>query len=510
MKSRATWTTKKTRTEPILSPSSSIELSWPEKGAARDQARTVHFPEFHCTARYRAGEPLAPSLALTGARAGARAGAKGAARSARSARSGRGGQKLFPSPPVLSPGTHTLLEGDNIHALRALHAAGVDFHFIYIDPPYNSGQNFTYRDKQGGHDSSGSGSSASGSTRSGSTRSGSRLGDGGIPCSESAWLSFMYPRLAWAHKVLREDGVLFVSIDDRQHASLVLLLNEIFGKAGHVATLKWRKKRKPSFLDAHMSSVVEYILVYARDPAKLPRFRGEETQETTRPVLNAANAEGDRILRRGTEARCADGLYKKGAYVNRTLGIELLEDAHVVKGCLAEAVRVRGRFRVSQEILDKSVFVTAQFGLRRHVLAEEKSHKHVSDDCAGWPTNEDAETELRSIFGTRVFDYAKPVGLVRNLLAMCPVRGHEEFRCLDFFAGSGTLAEAVLAQNAADAANRMFTCVQSPERITAKGVPSNLTTIFEITLARANHAHARFDDGRVLEVFSSRERSTLP
>lgn len=422
-----------------------IELSWPGKASAKAEAESIDFTEFH---------PVSSPLR------------------------GFSGARLFPSPPQVPGHRHMLLEGDNLHALRALYAAGVDYHFIYIDPPYNSGQTFTFRDSQGGAN------------------------------PEAAWLSFMYARLVWASRVLRDDGVLFVSIDDRQHASLALLLSEIFGKENHVATLKWRKKRKPSFLDAHCASVLEYILVFAKNAKKLPRFRGDAAQEATRPVLNAANAESERILPRGTEARCPDGVYAKGPYVNRTLGLELLEDARVRGGCLANDVRVRGRFRVSQEILDKTVFITPQFGLRRHVLPEEQTFKHVTDDCTHWPTNEDAEAEIRRIFGSRVFDYAKPVGLVRNLLAMCPVKPGAEFRCLDFFAGSGTLAEAVLAQNAADGVPRLFTCVQSPEPLAQP--QGELRTIFDITLARAQFALQASGDTRALDVFSSSLPLSLP
>jgi hypothetical protein len=435
-----------------------VELHWPGKASAQAQAVDEAFPDF---------QPVAQL-----------AGGQGSSR--RRAGALHVGPRLFPSPPQWPGKSHALLEGDNLHALRALHAAGADFHFIYIDPPYNSGQTFTFRDTQGGAD------------------------------TQASWLSFMYPRLAWARRVLREDGALFVSIDDRQCAALTLILDEIFGKENHVATLKWRKKRKPSFLDAHCGSVIEYVLVYARHARKLPRLRGNPTEEATRPVLNAPNAEVVRILRGGTEARCPDGLYAKGAYVNRTLGIELLDAARVVQGHLVEDVRVRGRFRVSQAILDKTVFITPQFGLRRHVLPEEATFKHASDDCTNWPTNEDAEAELRAIFGKRVFDYAKPVGMLRNLLSMCPVSKPGEFRCLDFFAGSGTLAEAVLAQNAEDGGARLFTCVQSPEELPEGLVVPECRTIFDICLARAKHALRVHDERRPLDVFSSSPHASVP
>ena len=391
-------------------------------------------------------------------------------------------------PPAFFENSHSLIAADNLFALRALHAAARDFHFIYIDPPYNSGQNFTFKDSAVGKRSD----------------------------AEADWLTFMYPRLFWAREVLRDDGVIFVSIDDRQMASLCLMMNEIFGKQNHVGTLKWRKKRKPSFLDSHLSSTIEYILVFAKQKKLLSKFTGEKTEESTRPVLNAGNAVVTRVLRRGTEARCADGVYKKGQYINRTLGIELLQDATVLKNCLVNEVTVQGRFRVSQDILDRGVFVTSAFGLRRHVLPEEQAFKHVSDDCTDWPTNEDAEQEIRKIFGTRVFEYAKPVGLVQNLLAMCTPQDNE-FRCLDFFSGSGTLAEAVLAQNALDLKNRTFCCVQSCEPISAgklaklKAAPqlgvlgveklAHLRSIFDITKARIDCVRQKYDANAPFEIF---------
>lgn len=383
--------------------------------------------------------------------------------------------------PFVPPLSHHLLVGDNLDALKALRRDfGDAFDFIYIDPPYNSGQSLTFLDSQK-------------ESRGGSSR------DAG-----SAWLSFLLPRLTLARNLLKSDGVLFVSIDDREAAALTLLLREIFGASNHLATLKWRKKRKPSFLDRHVSAVIEYVLVFAKDARRFPKLLGEATEEATRPVLNASNAISERLLRQGTPALCPDGTYPPGVRTNRTLALELLEEANVLKGRLTSDVRVRGRFRVSQEILDASVFLTRSFGLRRRVLESERKRKHASDDCTTWPTNEDAEGEMRQVFGHRVFDFPKPVGLVRNLLRMCQFSETSPVRCLDFFAGSGTLAAAVLAQNAEDGGKRLFTCVQSPEPIRNPAVRVAMEAnavawempspqrISDITVARIRHALSHY------------------
>lgn len=385
------------------------------------------------------------------------------------------------SRPVtqINPNGHHVIVGDNLQALEFLHATtDIKFNFIYIDPPYNSGSKLSYNDSR------------------------SRKGDAD---PVSTWLNFMYPRLQLARMVMEESGYIFVSIDDRQYAELTLIMHEIFGRENHIGTLKWRKKRKASFLDQHLSTTMEYILVYARDCRKAKKLLGEKANEATRPVLNASNQISERVLKKGTPAFCADGVYKKGVLKNRTLEFELLSDMVIKGGKLAAETKVRGRFRVSQEVLNKSVFVTKNFGLRRHVDESERTRKHATDDATEWPTNEDAETELRDIFQTKVFTYPKPVGLIRNLLSMCEVPQGRSFYCLDFFAGSGTLSEAVLEANKDDGAQRRFFCIQSPEPLPeAQGV-DGLKTIADLTCLRAAKAHEKCNDPAKLFMYEMRE-----
>lgn len=371
----------------------------------------------------------------------------------------RGKKETFES---LKPGPHYVVVGDNLQGLEYLDAtADLSFRFIYIDPPYNSGSKLTYND--------------------------SRSRRGNVD-PVSTWLNFMYPRLKAAHRVLNEKGYIFISIDDRQYAELTLMMHEIFGRENHIGTIKWRKKRKASFLDQHFSTTMEYILVYAKNRAKAPKLMGEMSSEQTRPVLNASNQVSTRVLKKGTPAHCKDGTYARGVLKNRTLEYECLDDLIVVKGKLKKDVRVRGRFRVSQDVLDKSVFVTKNMGLRRNVADDEKSRKHATDDATAWPTNEDAENELRTLFKERVFTYPKPVGLIQNLLQMVDAKSKEPFYCLDFFAGSGTLAEAVVEANKFDGGNRRFFCIQNKEPLAQAVESSGLQTIADLTLARAQHA----------------------
>lgn len=338
-----------------------------------------------------------------------------------------------------SPPHHRLFAEDNLEALRLLREAGQRYDVIYIDPPYNTGSSLTYKDKQ--------------------THVSATLTE--------AWLDHIYPRMLLAREVLKDTGVLFVSIDDTEACHLLTLLREIFGKENHLGTIKWRRKRKPSFLDRHLSATLEYVLVFARDARQCPRLVGKETEEPTRPVLNAANKIVERCIPQGMEAHCADGSYEPGEYRNRSLAFTLKDPLCVRGGRVLTPARVEGPFRIQQDLWHQTGFITRNFGLRRRVLESERKRRHAEDDGTAWPTNEDAQEELRKIFdGQRVFDFPKPVGLLMELLSMVSVKDvNVSQHCLDFYAGSGTFLIAALEQSRRDGIERKVDLVQSREQV---------------------------------------------
>jgi adenine-specific DNA-methyltransferase len=357
-----------------------------------------------------------------------------------------------------------LICGDNLHALRYLSKLDSErFHFVYIDPPYNTGQQFAYSDRMPGSGS-----------------------------ASDSWLSFMYPRLCLGRELLRPDGLFCVSIDDHEYPNLSVLLREIFGSENHLMTIKWRRKRKPSFLSKHVSTIFEYILVFAKDAKQLPKLRGEAATETSRPVLNHGNAKVERTIRAGTAARCSDGERPTGEYKIRSLGYELLDPLIIKNSKVAAECRIVGPFRVGQELLDRTLFITRDWGLRRMVEESEMGHKHVSDDGSQWPTNEDADKETVERFGDRVFSFAKPTRMLCELIKMYPVGvGGEKhdvtaaspLRFLDFFAGTGSFGEAVHLQSSLDEIPRSFTLVQSAEPFANPALP-HCKTIFDLAVHR--------------------------
>jgi adenine-specific DNA-methyltransferase len=162
-----------------------------------------------------------------------------------------------------------LIHGDNLLALAALAAlAAPEGEFaggvqcVYIDPPYNTGTSFAHYDDAREH---------------------------------SAWLSWMRDRIEWFHALLRPEGVLLVSVDDRECAYLTVLIDEVFGRQNFCGQLVWEKKRKPSFLNANLGGVTEYVLAYAKDRAASPAFvAGRTTPGKMFPLNNAGN--GLRVL----------------------------------------------------------------------------------------------------------------------------------------------------------------------------------------------------------------------
>lgn len=360
-----------------------------------------------------------------------------------------------------------LIRSDNLIALKSMEQWGCSFDIIYIDPPYNTQTKLIYNDNQ----------------------------------TQDQWLCMMSTRLILARNILNDDGIFYISVDDREIASLTLLCRELFGAENHIGTLKWRKKRKPSFLSSHFTSVIEYVLIFAKNKNKLEKLKGALCEETTRPVINSSNKIAIRTLHKGLKAFCKPGIYGAGVYKNRTLEFELLNDLIVKNGEVQNDTQVKGKFRVNQTHFNETVFITKQFGLRRHVLESEKTFKHATDDATvNFETNEDGELQLKNLFaGEKVFDFPKPVGLLKNLLKMIGSK-KEKIACLDFFAGTATLAQAVMELNRENKDKKYsFCCIQKEEEILIK---SKFKTIADIAQARIEILEKEYNIFPKCKIFS--------
>ena len=307
-----------------------------------------------------------------------------------------------------------LIFGDNLLALKAIEQEFTGrIKCIYIDPPYNTGSAFEHYD------------------------------DG---LEHSIWLGMMRDRLEILHRLLRKDGVIFVHIDDNEHAYLKVLMDEIFGRRNFCGQFIWEKKKKPSFLNANMGIVTEYILAYSPDRSSSPAFIGGLTTEGKKyPLNNAGNGLQTLVFPpESVEFRCPDGPYvpqdmSEGAIVTR-----LLDRLIVKNGKNSNAFRLEGEWRYSQRKLDeiiaaKETLVISKIPFRpNHIKAggEEKKIKNLlSIAHYQISTYEDSNAESEALFGENAFDYPKPEMLLSTLISAVTSPGDW---VLDTFAGSGT------------------------------------------------------------------------
>src|SRR5690606_6442301 len=199
-----------------------------------------------------------------------------------------------------------------------------------------------------------------------------------------------------------------------------------------------------AFLSKSMSDVCDYVVIYSK--GELSNVLSvSAVSDDTRPVFNAGNIVTTRVIRAGTEARCEDGTYEAGDYTVKSLTFSLSRPLIVKQGRTQEDVEVSGPWRVNQAILDRSVYITRNFGFRRYVLDEEREKAKALSDLLDTPNcyNEAGTEEVDAIFPVKgVFDNPKPTGLIEYLIRAAGVADGEIV--LDFFAGSGTTAHAVL------------------------------------------------------------------
>ncbi|ACU54318.1 DNA methylase N-4/N-6 domain protein [Acidimicrobium ferrooxidans DSM 10331] len=353
-----------------------------------------------------------------------------------------------------------VIEGDNLEVLKLLQKSYAGkVKLIYIDPPYNTGKDFVYPDNF--QDSIKNYLELTGQVEGGRKISSNTEASGRF---HTDWLNMMYPRLKLARNLLREDGVLFISIDDGEIGHLRTLCDEVFGAENFCGVIKRRAARKTAFLRKRMTDMCDYVVAYVRSDAAAPLSAGQ-VSDGTRPVFNEGNTVSVRVLRSGAIAKCGDGTYNAGTYAARSLSFELLDDLKVTDGRVARDVRIRGPWRINQETLDRTLFVTRNLGLRRTMLPEELDQAKLLNDLLDDNTcyNEKGSEELQQLFEATVFNNPKPRGLIEYLASAAGVK--EKELVLDFFAGSGTTGHAVMAQNAADGGNRRYILVQLPEPV---------------------------------------------
>ncbi len=419
-----------------------------------------------------------------------------------------------------------IIHGDNLEALKSLLPEFEGkVNCIYIDPPYNTGEEkWKYNDNVN-HPKI-------------KKWMGEIVGNDENDFSRhDKWLCMMYPRLRLLQKLLSTNGVIFISIDDNEFPRLKLICDEIFGTKNFVSTLVWEKKKKGTHLSKKRISIKEYIIVYAKDKTHFNGLIGEINAESeTYPCINPGNTRSVRIIPAGTKSTYREKNFCKKAgetISSGTMHLTLIDDLIIENGRLKFDVKIDAEWRYTQDNLDlfaKSdvLYFTRDLYLRQEVnkarykklkdlllrveyetinslkddlikalsqdqkdidLIEdlkskislyEGNHHLVTDNLkdlnnTGWGSNEDGDEEIRKIFGLKVFDYPKPTRLIIKLFASTMF---SDGIFLDSFAGTGTSAHAVLALNSIDGGNRKFILIEMEdyaESITAERVKRVIT-----------------------------------
>ncbi|GAA7122457.1 hypothetical protein HpCHN48_09240 [Helicobacter pylori] len=351
-----------------------------------------------------------------------------------------------------STSKHILIKGDNLDALKILKQSYSEkIKMIYIDPPYNTkNENFIY-----GDDFSQSNEEVLKQLDYSKEKLDYIKNLFGLK-SHSGWLSFMYPRLLLAKDLLKQDGVIFISIDDNECAQLKLLCDEIFGEGNFVACLKWKKKKQPSFL-SKVAVILEYILVYAKDFSLIDKLGLDNVSDSDKPIINTSNNLSKRYFKKGIRVKSDLNFIKSGKYQNKTMTIEFMNDIFIENGRTKNDFECIGKFRTGQENINEFIekdliFITKNLGIRRDLLEEEQSNKKtITDLLTEWGQNQDATNELNILFNNSsdesIFSNPKPTKLINRLIELSTNEGDI---ILDFFAGSGTTAHAVLESNKSD------------------------------------------------------------
>lgn len=374
-----------------------------------------------------------------------------------------------------------LIKGDNLDALKILrHNYFEAIKMIYIDPPYNTkNDGFVYNDN----------------FTSSTEQTLEELGydkeyidyieniQGAK--THSGWLSFMYPRLLLARDLLKDDGVIFISIDDNEVAQLRLLCDEVFGEENFVANIVWQKKYGPANDATWISDTHDHILVYAKNKEIWRPNLLQRTEEQLKAFSNPDNDPrgiwrasdlsvrtysqgGDYIITSPNGTKFSPPPSRVWA-VNETKFHELFNDNRITFGKDGN-----GRPMYKKFLSEVKQGVTPETWWGR--------------DKAG--DNKVARYELKELFPENIFDTPKPVQLLKRILQLAT---KDNDLILDFFAGSGTTAHAVMDLNAKDGGNRKFICVQwaevTPEKSEAR--KAEFATIFDITKERIRRAGDR-------------------
>ncbi|MCT1193500.1 site-specific DNA-methyltransferase [Lactococcus lactis] len=355
-----------------------------------------------------------------------------------------------------------LLEGDNLHSLHLLektHAGKIDV--IYIDPPYNTGKEFTYNDK---------------------------VVDKTDGYSHSKWLSFMERRLNIAQQLLSDSGAIFISIDDNEEGNLRLLLDEIFGENNFISRFVIQSNPRGSNASKYIAQTDEYLFMYSKNYQKLVVDGYQKTEEN----ISEYNQEDDRGKYRLLGLRARGGEWRREQrpkmyypiYVNPENGAVSLEktNEYVIESLPKRPTGEESRWTWSKEkfLKESSLLVGRKVNRRgqenfydvfRKDYLEKDGEEALTKPRSIWDEKEmnyqNGKESLKSLGLIDKFDFPKPTYLIKKVVTMFK---DKNLVIMDFFAGSGTTGQAVTELNTEDGGSRKFILATNNENNIAEEV----------------------------------------
>jgi len=409
---------------------------------------------------------------------------------------GNGTLRPCPDESVDWAGTQNLMiEGDNLEVLKLLQKSYAGkVKLIYIDPPYNTGKDFVYPDNF--QDNIKNYLELTGQVEGGQKISSNSEAGGRF---HTDWLNMMYPRLKLARNLLRDDGVIFITIDDTETSNLRIVLDDIFGAENFAASICWKKRSSPDARDT-IGSIHDWILCYVKNAQIIKTAIGKMPFSEVR-VDAYSNPDNDpRGDWASVDMTGMTGRATKGQFFSVTLPSgRVISPPEGRSWGLAEQT-------FNELIADNRIW----FGKNGNNVPRIKKFLHESDgqvvpsiwDMADVGSNDEAKKDTNQLMGQPdVFDTPKPVRLINRMIEVATPKDAEAI-VIDFFAGSGTTGHAVMAQNSADGGNRRYILVQLPEPLDPenKGQKTaanfcdqlgNPRTIAELTKERLRRAGAK-------------------
>ena len=377
------------------------------------------------------------------------------------------------------------IEGDNLDVLKLLQETYLGkIKMIYIDPPYNTGNDFVYNDdfaedadtylaNSGQFD-------AEGNRLVQNTESNGRF--------HTDWLNMIYPRLKLAKDLLTDDGIVFISINEIEQSNLEKVCDEVFGAPNHVATFVWKNKYGPGAFTKGVAYLHEYILCYAKN------YPSNVEATLSDAEIEKYNKSDEKVAIRGGYITQPLATKSKDDRPNLVYplvhnGVEIWPD----KQWIWEKKRLYEAYEKGEIVVNEK---NGKYSVRfKQYLRDENGvmRKGKPLSLLTFVFNQDGTKEMEELLGRGVFDFPKPTDLIKYFLSLrINETDDNEYTVLDFFSGSSTTAHAVMRQNAEDGGHRKYIMVQVPQNcdkgtIAYKAGYTNICDIAKERLRRAGH-----------------------